>query len=41
LPVKRPIYLESVLNLKTAKTLGLTITPELKSHITEVIPPPW
>ena len=37
LPVQQPTRFELVLNLKTAKTLGLTITRELQSHVTEVI----
>jgi putative ABC transport system substrate-binding protein len=41
LPVKQPSRFELVVNLKTTKTLGLTIPPELQHSITEVIPHPW
>jgi putative ABC transport system substrate-binding protein len=37
LPIQQPTRFELVLNLKTAKTLGLTITRELRLRITEVI----
>ncbi len=41
LPVQQPGRFALVVNLKTAKTLGLTITPEFQHNITEVIPHPW
>ncbi len=41
LPVQQPSRFALVVNLKTAKTLGLTITPELQHGVTEVIPHPW
>jgi putative ABC transport system substrate-binding protein len=37
LPVRQPTRFDLMLNLKTVKALGLTITPELRSHVTEVI----
>jgi putative ABC transport system substrate-binding protein len=37
LPVEQPMKFELVLNLKTAKTLGLTIPPIVLMRVTRVV----
>jgi putative ABC transport system substrate-binding protein len=37
LPIEQPMYFEMVVNLKTAKALGLTMPPEIMVQATQVI----
>jgi putative ABC transport system substrate-binding protein len=37
LPVERPSKFEMIINLKTAKGLGLTVPPSLLQQATEII----
>jgi putative ABC transport system substrate-binding protein len=37
LPVEQPMYFDFVVNMKTARELGITFPPEIQLQVTEVI----